>query len=60
MKGLLANMWDNKKSVVGGVFDIVANKKEAKHKKNSTLRLGIVEVIEGRYSCTDPERWICE
>lgn len=29
MKGLLANMWDNKKSVVGGVFDIVANKEEA-------------------------------
>lgn len=29
MKGLLANMWDNKESVVGGVFDIVTNKEEA-------------------------------
>ena len=30
MKGLLANMWDNKESLVGGVFDIVTNKEEAK------------------------------
>ena len=29
MKGLLANIWDNKENVFGGVFDIIANKEEA-------------------------------
>jgi len=30
MKGLLANMWDNKESVVGGIFDIFSKKNESK------------------------------
>ena len=30
MKGLFANMWDNKESVVGGIFDIFSKKNESK------------------------------
>jgi len=30
MKGLLADMWDNRESVVGGLFNMFSNKKESK------------------------------